>query len=211
MSNIMDLFDKIAKNRSAAYAEPPAYIVAGLGNPGDKYVKTRHNAGFAALGILCDKLNVKCNKLKFKALTCDAEIAGRRVLLMAPQTYMNNSGESIREAADFYKIPPENIVILFDDISLEPGRIRIRPSGSDGGHNGLKSIIYHLNSNAFPRVKIGVGAKPHPDMDLADWVLGAPNEADREAIHSVMDKAILAVELIVGGDVNAAMNRCNVK
>lgn len=143
----------------------------GLGNPGKQYELTRHNAGFLFADLLADKNGVKINKIQFKAVTASLTLGGVKCLLMKPQTFMNNSGEAVRQAASFYKIPPERILVVFDDISLPCGRLRIRRKGSDGGHNGIKSIIYHLNSDAFPRVKLGVGEKPHPDYDLADWVL----------------------------------------
>ena len=150
---------------------PPEFIIVGLGNPGKQYELTRHNAGFLFADLLADKNGVKINKIQFKAVTASLTLGGVKCLLMKPQTFMNNSGEAVRQAASFYKIPPERILVVFDDISLPCGRLRIRRKGSDGGHNGIKSIIYHLNSDAFPRVKLGVGEKPHPDYDLADWVL----------------------------------------
>lgn len=187
----------------------PQFIVAGLGNPGTKYEGTRHNVGFIFVDLLAEKLGFPINKLKFKSLYADVPIAGVRCLIMKPQTFMNNSGISIREAADFYKIPPENIIIIFDDISLKPGTMRIRKKGSDGGHNGLKSIIYHLNSDQFPRIKIGVGAKPHPEYDLADWVLSGFNKQDAQAVRDVLENATGAVELLVNNKIDEAMNRYN--
>lgn len=208
MADIFDLFKKIEKKTDTS-PKPVSFIVAGLGNPGDKYSKTRHNAGFMALDVICEKYNFNINKLKFKSLCGEAEISGKRVLFIKPQTFMNNSGEALREAASFYKIPPENIIVIFDDISLDPGKIRIRKKGSDGGHNGIKSIIYHLNSDKFPRIKIGVGAKPHPEYDLADWVLGEIPSDLRETFVNSLKSASDALELMLGDNTEAAMAKFN--
>ncbi len=198
--NIM-LFGK----KSGAYE----YIVAGLGNPGAKYEMTRHNAGFLAIDMLAMKQNKEIKRLKFHALTCDAEIEGKKCLLMKPQTFMNNSGEAIGEAARFYKIPPQNVIVLSDDISLDVGKIRIRRKGSAGGHNGLKSIIAHLGSEDFPRVKIGVGKKPNAYVDLADWVLGRfPKELEPQ-LKEALENADAAVSLIVQDKLDRAMNLYN--
>lgn len=185
------------------------YIVAGLGNPDRKYEGTKHNVGFMFMDVLADKYGIKINKIKYKSVVCDTKIGDSRVLLMKPQTYMNNSGEAIREAAQFYKIPPERIIVVFDDISLEPGKLRIRKNGSDGGHNGLKSIIYHLNSNQFPRIKVGVGAKPHPDYDLASWVLSGFSKENAEQVKTSLDNAVSALELMLKGNTDMAMNKFN--
>ena len=185
------------------------YIIAGLGNPGGKYEMTRHNAGFLAIDMLAMKQNKEIKRLKFHALTCDAEIEGKKCLLMKPQTFMNNSGEAIGEAAKFYKIPPQNIIVLSDDISLDVGKIRIRRKGSAGGHNGLKSIIAHLGSEDFPRVKIGVGKKPNAYMDLADWVLGRfPKELEPQ-LKEALENANGAISLIVLDKFDRAMNLYN--
>lgn len=185
------------------------YIIAGLGNPGAKYEMTRHNAGFLAIDMLAMKQNKEIKRLKFHALTCDAEIEGKKCLLMKPQTFMNNSGEAIGEAAKFYKIPPQNIIVLSDDISLDVGKIRIRRKGSAGGHNGLKSIIAHLGSEDFPRVKIGVGKKPNAYMDLADWVLGRfPKELEPQ-LKEALENANGAISLIVLDKFDRAMNLYN--
>lgn len=185
------------------------YIIAGLGNPGAKYEMTRHNAGFIAIDMLAMKQNKEIKRLKFHALTCDAEIEGKKCLLMKPQTFMNNSGEAIGEAAKFYKIPPQNIIVLSDDISLDVGKIRIRRKGSAGGHNGLKSIIAHLGSEDFPRVKIGVGKKPNAYMDLADWVLGRfPKELEPQ-LKEALENADGAISLIVQDKFDRAMNLYN--
>ena len=158
-------------NRGKNVIGPPEFVIVGLGNPGAKYETTRHNTGFMFMDVLADKYDVKLKKIQFKAVTGQTEINGHKCLLVKPQTFMNNSGESVREIVSFYKIPPEKIIVVFDDISLPCGKLRIRRKGSDGGHNGIKSIIYQINSDAFPRIKLGVGEKPHPDYDLADWVL----------------------------------------
>ena len=185
------------------------YIIAGLGNPGAKYEMTRHNAGFLAIDMLAMKQNKEIKRLKFHALTCDADIEGKKCLLMKPQTFMNNSGEAIGEAAKFYKIPPQNIIVLSDDISLDVGKIRIRRKGSAGGHNGLKSIIAHLGSEDFPRVKIGVGKKPNAYMDLADWVLGRfPKELEPQ-LKEALENADGAISLIVQDKFDRAMNLYN--
>ena len=185
------------------------YLIAGLGNPGAKYETTRHNAGFLCVTMLEDKYNFKAKKLKFHALIGDTYIGTHRCIVMKPQTMMNNSGEAIKECAAFYKIPPENIVVIFDDISLEPGRIRIRRKGSAGGHNGIKSIIAHLGSENFPRIKLGVGAKPSQDSDLADWVLGNFPKADVPKMCDAIGKACDALPLILDGDINGAMSKYN--
>ena len=204
MSNIFDLFKSIEKKTETG---PVSHIVVGLGNPGPKYEKTRHNAGFIAIDHIAAKLGVKVDRVKFHALVCECELGGRRVLLMKPETFMNSSGVAIGEAATFYKIPPENVLVLHDEISFDAGLFRIRRKGSAGGHNGLKSIIEHLGSDGFPRIKIGVGQKPSPDYDLVDWVLGKfPKEAEA-AIASRLDDIHSASELIVRGEIDLAMNR----
>lgn len=203
------MFEKWKARRTPAPAGPPEYLIAGLGNPGPKYEYTRHNAGFLCVDLLAQQLGVKIDRIKFKSVTAAAQVEGHSCLLMKPQTFMNNSGEAIRDAAHFYKIPPERIIILFDDISLPPGRLRIRRKGSDGGHNGIKSILYLLNSDQFPRVKLGVGAKPHPDYDLADWVLSSFRKEELPLMKEAMEKACEAVRLIVQGQTDRAMNLYN--
>lgn len=173
------------------------WLLVGLGNPGQQYETTRHNTGFMTLDLLAARLQVKVSKERFKALTAQAEYAGRRLLLMKPQTFMNASGIAVEAAAHFYKIPPERVLVLFDDISLPVGRLRIRKDGSAGGHNGLKSIIASLGSDQFPRVKIGVGAKPHPDYDLADWVMSTVNKAEQPAFQASLAGAAEAALCIV--------------
>ncbi len=187
----------------------PEFLIVGLGNPGSKYENTRHNTGFLFMEMLSEKLGVKIKRLKFKALLGDAVIAGRRCLLMLPQTFMNNSGEAVREAAQFYKIAPQNIIIVFDDTSLPCGKLRIRRHGSAGGHNGIKSIILCLNSDEFPRIKIGIGDKPHPDFDLRDYVLSGFLKAEIPLVKQAMENACAALEMIVSGDIEGAMGRYN--
>ncbi len=187
----------------------PEFIVAGLGNPGNKYEATRHNTGFVFIDMLADKYSLRVNKIKFKAVTAIAEIAGRKCLVMKPQTFMNESGQSIREAASFYKIPPENIIIIFDDVSLDCGKMRIRRKGIDGGHNGIKSIIYHLRSDNFPRIKLGVGKKPHPDYDLADWVLSDFSKDEAALMRKAAGEALEALELMINGKIDDAMSKFN--
>ena len=208
MGNIFDLFKQIENNRNTNTGNV-THLVVGLGNPGEKYAKTRHNAGFMAIDHISEKLNIKVNKAKFKALVCDANIGSKRVLFMKPQTFMNNSGEAVREAVDFYKIPNENVIVIYDDISLQPGKMRIRLKGSDGGHNGIKSIIHHLSSSDFPRIKIGVGAKPNPEYDLADWVLGNIPKEDMENIAKCIENSHECVSLMVDGNSNKAMEKFN--
>ena len=208
MSNIFDLFKQIEKKDTPA-AGNLTHLVVGLGNPGDKYTFTRHNTGFMALDFIAEKCGVRVDRARFKSLCADARIGEHRVLLMKPQTFMNLSGEAVREAADFYKIPPENILVLFDDINFDVGVMRIRRNGSDGGHNGIKSIIYQLNSDAFPRVKIGVGKKPSPDYDLADYVLGTYSDADKKTLFSMFLRVYDGVELILSGQIDKAMNLYN--
>ena len=201
MADIFDLFRAIEKRESPS---PITWLVVGLGNPGKDYVNTRHNAGFIAIDYIAEKLGVKINRARFHALTAEAEIAGARVLFMKPETYMNNSGVAVGEAAGFYKIPAERIVVLHDEISFDPGLLRIRRKGSAGGHNGLKSIISAVGDE-FPRVKIGVGKKPHPDYDLADWVLGKMSADDIKKLGSRLADIDEATALIVGGKIDDAM------
>lgn len=187
------------------------YLVVGLGNPGSKYWNTRHNVGYAALDALASSLGVQVDRVKFQGLTAQATLEGHKLILLKPTTYMNLSGQSVQAAAKFYKIPPERIVILSDDISLEPGRLRVRKGGSAGGHNGLKSIIASLGSQDFPRVKIGVGAKPHPDYDLADWVLGVFPLDQRKAMEETYARAAEAAKVLILQGPEAAANRFNGK
>lgn len=208
MADIFELFRRIA-NKDDSPALPITHLIVGLGNPGRDYAFTRHNTGFLALDYLAQKLGVRVERAKFKSLVGEATVEGNRCLLMQPQTYMNNSGEAVSEAARFYKIAPENILVIFDDASLPVGKLRLRKSGSAGGHNGLKSIIYHLNSDAFPRVKIGIGEKPHPDMDLADWVLSPFSKEEQKVLFDEFGKTEQAIKLILADRFDEAMNRFN--
>lgn len=209
---MFDLFDKI---KAAAHPEPtpvggtPEYIVVGLGNPESKYERTRHNAGFMALDRLCQFYKVRTDKLKFKSLCTVTQVEGKQVLFLRPSTYMNNSGEAVRDAMQFYKIPIENVLVMYDDISLAVGKIRIRRKGSDGGHNGIKSIIYLTGKDTFPRVKIGVGKKPHPDYDLAAWVLSKFTDQEVKALDETFDHVLEAVQMILSGKIDQAMNKFN--
>lgn len=185
------------------------YIIVGLGNPGHRYENTRHNAGFIAMDYIADKLGVKINKIKFKSTVGEANIAGKRCLLMKPSTFMNLSGQAVTEAMNFYKIPPQRTVIMSDDISLDVGTIRIRRKGSDGGQKGLQNIIYLSGSDEFPRVKIGIGKKPHPEYDLKAWVLSRFTDKDKKLISERLPDILGAVELIVSEDIDKAMNLYN--
>ena len=187
------------------------YLVAGLGNPGKQYDMTRHNIGFEVIDYMAEKLDVKVNKLKFKALYGETKIGMEKVLLVKPQTYMNLSGDSIRDFCNFYKIPPENVIIINDDIAIEAGRLRVRSKGSAGGHNGLKSIIYQLNSDNFPRIRVGVGAPKHEDYDLADFVLGRFSKEEIPVLEESIIKASKAVEEIIKNNIDSAMNKFNSK
>ncbi len=211
MADIFELFKKIQKDSDPGTTAQISHIVVGLGNPGSKYTFTRHNAGFLTLDYISQKLNFKIDRLKFNALTGEATVAGKRVLFLKPQTFMNLSGEAVGAAASFYKIPPENIIVIFDDISLEPGRLRVRREGSAGGHNGIKSIIEHLGTQTFPRIKMGVGAKPNPDYDLADWVLSTFSKSEQEKLFETFCVAQEGMEKILSGDIDGAMQLCNSK
>ena len=188
---------------------PVEYLVVGLGNPGRQYDGTRHNAGFMAVDYIAGKLGFPVDRLKFKALTGDCMIAGRRVLFLKPSTYMNNSGEAVQEALAFHKIPMEHLIVISDDIALNVGAMRIRRKGSDGGQKGLRSIIYLTGRDDFPRIRIGIGAKPHPDMALPDWVLSRFTPADSEKLTPIWEHTLKAVETIVAGDIAGAMNLFN--
>ena len=185
------------------------YIIVGLGNPGGEYEATRHNAGFVVIDMLAEECSCAVTKLKFKSLYGTAQIGDKKCILMKPQTYMNNSGEAVRDAAAFYKIPAERIIVVSDDISLDVGKLRIKRKGSDGGHNGLKSIIYQLQSDNFARIKMGVGKKPHPEYDLAAWVLSKFKPDEVQSLNTAAQKACDAVEYIVAGETDRAMNLFN--
>lgn len=185
---------------------PVDFLIVGLGNPGQKYVGTRHNAGFMVLEALAAELNVRVDRAQFRSLTGQGRIGDKRVLLMMPQTFMNNSGEAVRDAMQFYKLSPEQVIVLYDDISLPVGGLRIRRKGSNGGQKGMGSIIYLTGSDNFPRVRLGVGEKPHPDYDLADWVLSRFTTAEQPLIRDAAARAVQAVCRIVQGDIDGAMN-----
>ena len=185
------------------------YIIVGLGNPGDKYTETRHNAGFRCLDILIKELNAGPEKNKFQSLIYDGEIKGHKVLFQKPLTFMNNSGQAVCEVARFFKIPFDKIIVVSDDVTMDAGRLRIRKSGSHGGHNGLRDIIELSGTDNIPRVKIGMGQKPHPEYDLADWVLGKPNKEDKEKIDDAEKRASEAIKLMVTNDIGMAMNKFN--
>lgn len=204
------MFEKLKQ-----YVSPQAptctmeYMVVALGNPGTKYENTRHNIGFMAMDRLCQKFSAKCDRLKFKSLCGEAMIGGKRTLLLKPSTFMNLSGEAVVEAMQFYKLEPENVIVIYDDISLDVGKMRIRRKGSHGGHNGMKNIIYLSGKDTFPRIKVGVGQKPHPDYDLADWVLSRFTDQDLKQLSPTLDQVVQAVELMISGKTDQAMNQFN--
>ena len=208
MADIFDLFKKIEK-KTPVVQGPVTHLVVGLGNPGTQYVNTRHNAGFLALDHIAEKLGTRIERTRFKALTAEVTLGGAHVLLMKPQTFMNLSGEAVREAAAFYHIEPANVIVIYDDINLPVGRLRVRGKGSDGGHNGIKSIVSQLGSNEFPRIRVGVGERPNPEFDLADWVLSNFTAAEREGLAATFPTVQAGAELLVKGDVPAAQQRCN--
>ncbi len=212
----MSVFDAFARleaekkeKAAAAAASRPDWLIVGLGNPDKKYDRTRHNTGFICIDRMAEQLGTPILRKKFDAMTAEAKIAGERVLLMKPQTYMNLSGVAVEKAASFYKIPPEHVLVIFDDISLDVGKLRIRKKGSHGGHNGIRSIIDYLQSDGFPRIKVGVGAKPHPDYDLAAWVLSSYTEDEMNRIKGAADKCLAITELILKGEFEQAMSRYN--
>ena len=206
MANIFDLFKQISTD-SGAGASPVEYIVVGLGNPGLQYEKTRHNAGFILVDALARRYSVRVDRARYKSLVAEANISGRRVLLMKPQTFMNLSGEAVGEAVRFFKLDASRVIVLSDDISLDVGKLRVRRKGSAGGHNGLKDIIAHLGSDEFMRIKIGVGAKPHPDYDLKDWVLGKFSPEQAEDIENALKNTVKAVNELINRGIDSAMNK----
>ena len=205
----MSIFDLFKQVESASPAGPPEYLIVGLGNPGLEYAQTRHNAGFMTLDLLAEREHAEIKRMKFKSLCGDAVIAGKRCLLLKPATYMNNSGQAVAEAMQFYKLPIDHIIVVYDDISLEPSRLRIRRKGSDGGHNGIKSIIYLTGEDTFPRIKLGVGKKPRPDYNLADWVLSRFTKEELDQLHIAAEHACESIALMVNGKIDEAMNRFN--
>ena len=208
----MGLEEIFAKLKAAREPQPIGnieWLIVGLGNPGREYEATRHNVGFITADRLAEKEGFEIKRIKFKSLISDTVIDGKRCIVMKPSTFMNNSGEAVGECASFYKIDPEHILVIYDDINFEPGVMRIRKKGSDGGHNGMKSIIYHLNSDEFPRIRMGVGAKPNKDYDLADWVLSRFSENEKKNVEKAVDDACEAIKLIVSGNIDTAMNKFN--
>lgn len=205
MSNIFELFDKIG-SKSPAAAGKITHIVAGLGNPGDKYTFTRHNAGFLSIDYIAQKLGIKLDRVRFKSLCCEATVGGHRVLFMKPQTFMNLSGEAVQEAASFYKIPPENILVICDDVNFDVGILRIRRKGSYGGQNGIKNIIEHLGTEDFPRIKVGIGKRPSPDFDMKDYVLSKFSDGEQKTLFSTFDSVYNSVMLILDGKIDEAMS-----
>jgi len=189
----------------------PEYIICGLGNPGTRYENTRHNCGFMTVDLLAEQEGFKIKKLRFKSLTALEVIDGVKCLVMKPTTYMNISGMALSEAMEFYKIPPERAVIIFDDFAIPFGNLKIRRSGSDGGHNGMKSIILESGSDMFPRVKIGIGTPPHPDYPVKEWVLSPFKKSEGDRLEDALDRAVKAVRLIIKGELDAAMNKYNAK
>ncbi|MBQ1260736.1 MAG: aminoacyl-tRNA hydrolase [Clostridia bacterium] len=204
MKDIFELLCKIEKKEDPT---PVCAIVAGLGNPGAKYQRTRHNAGFMAIDYIAKKNGVKIDRAKFSALIADCKLGDKRVILMKPETFMNNSGIAIAAASDFYKIPPESVIVIHDEISFDAGVFRIRRKGSAGGHNGLKSIIASLGSEGFPRIKVGVGKKPTPEYDLVDFVLGTLPVTDMQKIEERFEDIEASVKLILDGKIDEAMNK----
>ena len=203
---IFDLFKQIESGSAGNLHGKLTWIVAGLGNPGLEYETTRHHAGFLTMDELAKQCGVKLDQMKFKSDCGEAMLGEVRCLLMKPTTYMNLSGDAIAAAANFYKIPPEQVLVIYDDISLPPGKLRLRRKGSAGGHNGIKSIIAQLGTEEFPRIRVGVGAKPNPQYDLADWVLSKFSEEDMTALQPALEHAADAAKKIVSGDMNGAMN-----
>lgn len=206
-ADIFELFKKISKHDGENSAAPE-FIIAGLGNPGAEYAKTRHNAGFIAMDFICSALGTECRRSRFSALTGRAVLGGHSVLLMKPQTYMNLSGEAVRDAAAYYRIAPENIIVISDDVNLDIGHMRIRKKGSDGGQKGLYSIIYQLSSDVFPRIRIGVGKKPE-GYDMKDWVLSRFTDADLETMRPCFEACADAAALIMDNKIEAAMGKYN--
>ena len=202
MASIFDLFKQIEKKEDST---PITHIIVGLGNPGEQYAYTRHNAGFLAIDHLSAKINVNVDRAKYRAFVGEGKINGVRVLLMKPQTFMNASGFAIQEACAFYKIPPENVIVISDDASFDIGKLRIRKSGSAGGHNGLKSVIECLGSDKFPRIKLGVGQKPFPEYDIADWVLARIPKESEKTFVKVLDKIYDILSLMLKGETDKAM------
>ena len=211
MADIFDAFRRIEEKRTAASAAPITHLVVGLGNPGREYARTRHNTGFLCMDEVCRHWNAVTDRAKFRALVGEAAIAGSRCLLMRPQTLMNASGLAVAEAARFYRIDPSRIIVISDDINLPVGGMRVRAHGSDGGQRGIRSIIAELGTDQFPRIRIGVGSKPHPDYDLAAWVLSDFTDAELSVLSELFPIACRGIECLVTGDADRAMQICNRK
>ena len=211
MADIFDIFKRLEQNKTAPSATPITHIVVGLGNPGKQYSLTRHNAGFLCMDTVCERYGCPTDRSKFNALVGEATIAGARVLLMRPQTYMNASGEAVAAAARFYKIDPAHIIVCSDDVSLDVGGMRVRGKGSDGGQRGLRSIIDELGTDQFPRIRFGVGKKPHPDYDMKDWVLSTFAPSELEKLRSLFPIACEGIERLIKDDLDGAMQACNRK
>lgn len=209
--SIFDIFKKLEQEKAEKAVSPVSYLIVGLGNYGPKYDNTRHNAGFMALDALAEKYSTKVDRFRFKALTGECMIADKRVLLMKPQTYMNLSGEAVSEACAWYKIEPDHVLVLCDDITLDVGRLRVRKKGSHGGHNGLRNIIALLSADTFPRIRIGVGIPPLPDYDIIDWVLGKFNEDESKIIKESTRRAAEAVVEVLTTGTESAANKYNGK
>lgn len=211
MADIFDLFKQISSEKQGAPLGNVEFLVVGLGNPEKVYEKTRHNAGFMAIDSIAARLGVKLDRAKFQSIVGEAVIADKRVLLMKPQTSMNLSGNAVIEAARFYKIQPQNVIVLSDDITLDVGRLRVRRKGTHGGHNGLRSIEARLSSQEYQRIKIGIGAKPHPDYDLVNWVLGNFTSDDIATLNESFEKLYMGLCKMLSGDTDGAMQICNAK
>lgn len=208
MADIFDLFKQIAKKEDRS-VEPISWIVVGLGNPGEKYKTTRHNAGFLILDRLAEHLGVRIDRAKFQSLCTEAKIGTHRVLLMKPQTFMNASGAAVQEAAAFYKLAPDHVLVISDDVAQAPGKMRLRRKGSAGGQKGLNDIITCLGTDSIPRLRMGVGAKPHPDFDMADWVLSNFTKSELTLLNDCFDDACAGIQRLLDGDPDAAMQICN--
>lgn len=210
--SVFDIFAKLdaeKQQKQTATGGAVSWLVVGLGNPGTKYAGTRHNVGFRALDQHSKQAGVAIDKMKFKALIGEGSLGGARVLFVKPQTFMNLSGEAVRDAAAFYKIPPERVIVIYDDITQPVGTLRIRAKGSAGGQNGMKNIILHLNSDQFPRIRVGIGDKPHPDYDLADWVLSSFTDDENATLNLVCKQALAAAAEIIANGVPSASNKYN--
>ncbi len=210
MADIFDIFKKLESQKPSAQG-PVTHLVVGLGNPGKEYRLTRHNAGFLCMDTVCEKYGAVTDRSKYKALVGEATVAGRRVLLMRPQTFMNASGEAVVAAANFYHIEPANIIVISDDVNLAVGGLRVRGKGSDGGQKGLRSIITELGRDDFPRIRIGVGQKPRPEYDMADWVLSTFAPSELEKLRTTFPIACDGLEHLLRGNLDAAMQVCNRK